>query len=231
MPKPTAERKGGTPAPVKRRVPRAGRPTTALITRQTAAEAALSMIDQHGLSALSLKSVAHVLGVSAPSLYHHFKDKDELLTHVARLLLLKVGVEREIWSQDWEERIMQLSLATRAVMLRHPNAAPLALRFFPRQVMLTAYENSLVDCPYPPEAQMVVSELTEKFTFGSSLFAAAAEAHHISAMPAVDPVHFPCLAHALEVAPSEEERFVEALRVLFDGLRYRYGLSRSAIHK
>ena len=111
-------------------------------------------------------------------------------------------------------------------MLRHPNAAPLALRFFPRQVMLTAYENSLVDCPYPPEVQIVFSELTEKFAFGSALFAAAAEAHHIPAMPEVDPLRFPTLARALEVAASEEEVFVEALHVLFDGMRFRYGPAR-----
>ena len=210
----------------KGRVPRAGRPTTALITRQAASEAALSMIDLNGLEALSLQSVARVLGVSAPSLYHHFRDKEELLTHVARGLLQEVGSDRETWPSDWEERIIELCLAVRRVMLRHPNAAPLALRFFPRQVMLTAYENSLVDCPYPPEVQIVFSELTEKFAFGSALFAAAAEAHHIPAMPKVDPLRFPALARALESAPSEDEVFVEALGVLFDGLRFRYGTAK-----
>ena len=210
------------PANAKRRIPRAGRPTTALITRRAAAEAALAMIDLNGLEALSLQSVARVLGVSAPSLYHHFRDKEELLTHVARGLLLEVGAEQGTGSLSWQERIIELSLATRRMLLRHPNAAPLVLRFFPRQVMLTAYENSLVDCPYPPEVQIVISELTEKFAFGSALFAAAAEAHHIPAMPTVDPVSFPALARALEVAASEEEVFVEALHVLFDGLRFRY---------
>lgn len=212
--------KGGT---VKPRVPRAGRPATALITHQAAAEAALSMIDANGLGALSLQSVARVLGVSAPSLYHHFRGKEELLTHVARLLLEKVGDEQATWSSDWEERIIELSVAARRVMLRHPNAAPLALRFFPRRIMLPAYEKSLVDCPYPPEVQIVFSELTEKFTFGSSLFAAAAETHHIPAMPPVDVEHFPLLSRALEVAQSEEEVFIQALRVIFAGLHALYG--------
>lgn len=209
----------------KARIPRAGRPTTALITRKAAAEAALSVIDEEGLDALSLQRVARVLEVSAPSLYHHFRDKEELLTQVARLLLQEVGSEQETWSSDWEERIIELSCATRRVMLRHPKAAPLALRFFPRQVMLPAYENSLADCPYPAEVQIVVSEVTEKFTYGSALFAAAADAHHIPAMPLVDPEHFPHLAHALEVAPSDEEVFIEALHVLLAGLRSRYGNS------
>lgn len=212
------------PSPkAKRRNGQAGRPTTALISHQTAAEAALSMIDLHGLEALSLKSIAHVLGVSAPSLYHHFRDKDELLTYVARGLLQEVGSEQETWASEWDKRMVELSVATRRVMLKHPNAAPLVLRYFPRQVMLTAYENSLVDCPYPTEVQMVVSEVIEKFTYGSALFAAAAEAHHIAAMPSVDPSHFPYLARALEIAPSDEEIFIEALHVLLDGLQKRYG--------
>ena len=203
-------------------------PRPLLITHRAAAEAALSMIDTNGLEGLSLQSVAGVLGVSAPSLYHHFRDKEELLTHVARLLLEYVGTEQATWSPDWEERLIELSVATRRVLLRHPNAAPLALRFFPRRVMLPAYENSLVDCPYPPEVQMVVSELTEKFTFGASLFAAAAKTHHIPAMPPVDATHFPCLARALAVAPDEEEIFIESLRVLFAGLRARYARTGDA---
>lgn len=210
-------------------ISRAGRPATALITHQTAAEAALSMIDANGLDALSLQSIARVLGVSAPSLYHHFRDKEELLTHVARLLLDKISHEQATWSSDWEERIIELSVATRRVMLRHPNAAPLALRFFPRRLMLPAYEKSLIDCPYPPEVQIVFSELTEKFTFGSSLFAAAAETHHIPAMPPVDVAIFPRLARALDAAPTDEQVFIQGLRVIFAGLRALYG-SANGVH-
>ena len=62
-------------------------------------------------------------------------------------MLQEVGSERETWPSGLEERIIELCFAVRRVMLRHPNAAPLALRSFPRQAMLTAYENSLVDCP------------------------------------------------------------------------------------
>ena len=208
---------------VKRRIVRAGRPTTALITQQSAVEAALAMIDQNGLEALSLSSVARVLDVSAPSLYHHFHDKDELLANVARRLLQEVGKQQEVWSSNWDERMIELGLATRRVMLRHPNAASLVLRFFPRQVLLAAYERSLADCPYPPEVHVVISDLMEKFTYGSTLFAAAAEAQHIPPMPPVDPERYPRLAHARTLAPSEEEVFVEGLRALLDGIRARFG--------
>ena len=210
------------------RIPRAGRPSTALITREAAAQAALALIDRNGFEALSLASVAQALGVSAPSLYHHFQNKEELLTHVARALLVEVGRQQQRWSGDWEERMVELSLATRRVMLRHPNAAPLALRFFPRQIMLQAYENALVDCPYPVEARMVINEVVEQMTYGASLFAAAAEAHHIPAMPPVDPDRFPSLSQAMQAAEQDpEQRFVEGLRTVLAGFQARYGAKRN----
>lgn len=202
------------------RIPRAGRPATPLITRHAASLAALKMIDRHGLDGLNLQGVARELHVSAPSLYHHFKDKEEILTEVARRMMEEIGTEQEKWSDDWETRTIELSLATRRVMLRHPNASLLALRFFPRKVMLPAYERSLVDCPYPPEVRMVILEAVEKFTYGTSLFAAAAEAHHVPAMPDIDPTKFPNLAEALSLAPDNDERLhVEALKALLAGFR------------
>lgn len=220
----TQNRRRGPKVAAGVRVPRAGRPETPLITRHAAAGAALRLIDENGLDALSLQSVAKALGVSAPSLYHHFQDKEELLTQVTRCLLEEINHEQDVWSEDWETRTIELSLATRRVALRHPNAAPLALRFFPRKVMLPAYEHSLQDCPYPPAAHAILTEAIEKFTYGSALFAAAAKAHHMPAMPEVDAAHFPHLANALANAPQDDETLhLEALAVVLAGLKARYG--------
>lgn len=224
MTKQAAAANDETAAPPPARTSRAGRPSKPLITRKAAAQTALAVIDRDGLDGLSLQSVAREMGVSAPSLYHHFKDKEELLTVAARAMLEEINHERERWSDDWETRTIELSLATRRVALRHPNAAPLALRFFPRKLMLPAYERTLIDCPYPPAAHMILLEAIEKFTYGASLFAAAAEAHHTPAMPEVDVEHFPHLVRALAEAPAEDEALmVESLRVILDGLRARYG--------
>lgn len=183
----------------------------------------MKLIDRHGLDGWNLQGVARELGVSAPSLYHHFKDKEEILTEVARRMLEEIGTEQKQWSQDWETRTIELSLATRRVMLRHPNAAPLALRFFPRKLTLPAYERSLELCPYPPEAHMIILEAVEKFTYGASLFAAAAEAHHEPAMPEIDAVRFPRLTRALSLAPDDEMLHVEALKTLLVGFKECFG--------
>lgn len=203
---------------------RAGRPASPLITRDGAAEAALAVVDEKGLDGLSLQAVAQKMGVRAPSLYYHFRDKEELLVKVSRLLLRKISSEQDAWSEDWETRTKELALATYRVTMRHPNAAPIALQFFPRAVVLPAYERTLASCPYKPEHHIVVLEAIERFTFGYTIFAAAAASLHTPATPTPDPETYPFLAQALKVAPeSDEEIFMEALQVILDGLRARYG--------
>lgn len=202
---------------------RAGRPLKPLITREAAVAAAMAVIDRDGLEALSVQSVARAMKVSAPSLYYHFKDKDELLQLVARELLRQIGKSTSP-EASWEERMISLSVATLRVILEHANAAPLMLRFFPRSLMLSAYENSLVDTPYPVEHQMVVVEAIEKLTYGTALFAAAAETYHLPAMPAFDVERYPRLAKALQAGPQDQlAMFEESLRALLDGFKTRYG--------
>ena len=94
---------------------------------------------------------------------------------------------------------------------------------FPRSLMLSAYENSLVDTPYPVEHQMVVVEAIEKLTYGTALFAAAAETYHLPAMPAFDADRYPRLATALQAGPQDQlAMFEESLRALLDGFKARY---------
>lgn len=200
-----------------------GRPLKPLITKEAAVAAAIELVDRQGLEGLSVQAVARVMNVTAPSLYYHFKDKDELLQLVARALLREVG-DQSHETTDWEERAIELAVATRRVILRHYNAAPLMLRFFPRSLMLGAYETTLKGCPHPPHAHAAILESVEKLTYGASLFAAAAEAHHSPAMPIFDATRYPMLADALAKAPADEEAlFVETIRILFDGFRMRYG--------
>jgi TetR/AcrR family transcriptional regulator, tetracycline repressor protein len=190
-----------------------GRPLKPLITRDAAVKVAIDLLGREGIDALSVQAVARAMSVTAPSLYYHFKDKDELLQLVARELLREVGADAPEQA-GWKERAILLSVATRRMILRHPNAAPLMLRFFPR---------SLIDCPYPPQHHAAILEALEKQTYGASLFAAAAEAHHVPAMPVFEANRFPRLAEALQAGPSDEALFVETLELIFDGFAARYG--------
>src|SRR5262245_49609050 len=126
-----------------------------MISRQRATQAALSIIDASGLEALSLGEVAKRLRVKAPSLYHHFHNKAELLAGVAEHVLHEIDIPQTT-TANWDDSFVQLCLATRRTILKHPNAAPLLLQYFPRTVFLSAYEFWAAQSPYPPKVQMLI---------------------------------------------------------------------------
>lgn len=198
------------------------RPSNPLISRLGATKAALEVIDEVGLSEFSLARVAQKLGVRPPSLYHHFQDKAELLEEVARLLLLRLPSIRNR-KLPYEERIVKLCVSTRRSLLKHPNAALLMLQFFPRQLLLEAYDEAASLDPYPPEFHMAVIEGTEKLTFGSALFAAIGQAQGLPPMPPVDAGRLPYLARAIDRNPFDDEGlFAETLRIFFSGVADRH---------
>lgn len=206
-----------------RRRARVGRPAKPLITRDDTVRVTIALIDQDGLDALTVQAVANALHVTAPSLYYHYRDKDELLADVARALLHEIRAPEDVVG-DWEQRVIALGMATRHVILQHPNAAVLLLRFFPKRLMLGAYERTLTDCPYPRETGLVILEALEKLVYGSVLFAAAAIAHHSPAMPDFPAEKYPLLRRAIDASPfNEEALFLESIEVLLDGFRARYG--------
>ena len=55
--------------------------------------AALKEISREGPDGFSLRGVARRAGVSAPAVYRHFKDKDDLLAAVAAECSQRLGVE------------------------------------------------------------------------------------------------------------------------------------------
>lgn len=193
------------------------RPSKPLISRETAAKAALDVIDEVGLDKLSLDRVAKKLRVQPPSLYHHFSDKAELLAEVARLILTDLPDLKS--HGTYEDRLVARCVATRRSLLRHPNAAVLLLQFFPRQVFLRAYDRAAEECPYAPDVHLAVLEATEKFTYGSALFAAAAKARGVKEFPPFDADKYPSVARAVASNPYDEEGLFEAsIRAFLRGI-------------
>jgi len=191
------------------------RPSKPLISKDASARAALEIIDAEGLEALSLERLAKELGVRAPSLYHHFADKAEILARVARLVALEVPVPPEPSTDNWQEWMVEMCVGFRRAIMAHPNAAPLLLRYYPRQFMLSSYERAsrvLDQVGVPLEG-------VDKLTLGSGLYGAYRKATGQSEFPAVDPDRDPMLARALEANPfGEEEAFAETVRSFLRGV-------------
>lgn len=103
------------------------RPARPPLSRRQVLRAALNLIDQHGLDALSMHKLGAELGVKAMSLYKHVADKDDLLDGIVDLLWDELPAEppASAGDSDWREAVRQLAAALRDLVHRHPHAAPL----------------------------------------------------------------------------------------------------------
>jgi TetR/AcrR family tetracycline transcriptional repressor len=199
------------------------RPSKPLISPDDCARVALSIIDVEGLDALSLERLAREIGVKAPSLYHHFADKAEILTRVTRQVLLEVPVPPEPSPGNWEEWFVEMCLGFRRAILAHPNAAPLLLQYYTGDFMVSTYERAsrvLSRAGVPVERHMVVLAGLDKLTLGSGLYAASRlVVTGQSEFANIDPERDLMLARALEANPWDEDgMFTEIVRSFLRGV-------------
>jgi AcrR family transcriptional regulator len=93
------------------------------VTKQRALELAVSLADAGGIESLSMRRLAKELGVEAASLYHHVRNKDEILDGLVELVSAEIAPPPT--GVEWRAAMRERSLATRAVLKRHPWAVSL----------------------------------------------------------------------------------------------------------
>jgi AcrR family transcriptional regulator len=93
------------------------------LSRDRVIEAALGVMDQEGLEAVSMRRVAREVGVEAMSLYNHVRDKEDLVDGLC------VRVMRDFrFAEDdlpWDERARVAAREWRRVLKLHPNVITL----------------------------------------------------------------------------------------------------------
>ncbi len=93
------------------------------LNRHKVLEAALSVIDDHGLEELTMRRLALELGVEAPSLYKHIAGKPDILDGIVELVYEEIDFDGIAGS--FRERVIAYASAFRSALLRHPNAVQL----------------------------------------------------------------------------------------------------------
>ncbi|MFV0307738.1 MAG: TetR/AcrR family transcriptional regulator [Desertimonas sp.] len=204
-----------------------GRPAT--INRRAVALAALRLIDDGGLEALSLERIAAELGVRGPSLYHHFPDKAAILSHVAAVVLGDLEMERDV--DDWRQWLVEVSLTFYRRVLEHPNAAAILMQFLPDVLALRGLAHAtalLTAAEIEPSVQALLVEGCEKLSWGWALQRAfVAVGGEERRTPAVLSAEWPELAVALEHGSrrwSNEQILEAALYAFVDGVVGRYAV-------
>jgi AcrR family transcriptional regulator len=89
------------------------------LTRDRIVEAALRVMDSEGLDALSMRRVAREVGAEAMSLYHHVRDKDDLLRGVCDRVMASFEFPRN--EGDWASRCRAAARAWRRLLQAHPD--------------------------------------------------------------------------------------------------------------
>jgi AcrR family transcriptional regulator len=150
-------------------VPRPSRP---LLTREGIVAAATGIIDEDGLAALSTRALAARLGVSGPSLYHHFETKDEILDAVADEIV--ASVDTSMFAADpWPEALRAWARSYRAALAAHPNVVPHLAQGPGRRpaalAMADTVYGALVAAGWPPARATHIGALLRYLVAGSAL--------------------------------------------------------------
>lgn len=76
------------------------------LTRTAVVEAAVELVERHGLEALTVRALGEQLGVAGMAIYRHFRDKDELTEAVANALIASIEVaDLATAGDDWEAQL------------------------------------------------------------------------------------------------------------------------------
>ena len=100
----------------------AERPRREPLTRDRIVRAALRIMDQEGLEAVTMRRVGRDLGCEAMSLYNHVRDKEDILDGMAQEVLREVRLTR---MHDWATSVRLAAGEFRRVLLAHPSVMTL----------------------------------------------------------------------------------------------------------
>ncbi|SBT95070.1 transcriptional regulator, TetR family [Streptomyces sp. DI166] len=204
------------------------RPRKPLLSTDRIVETARVLVDTEGLAALSTRRLAAELGVSGPSLYNHFRTKDEILEAVADSVSAQVDLSMFEDGRDWRTALHDWAVSYRAALRDHPNIVPVLARGPGRRPaalrLADAVYGGMVAAGWPPAQATSIGALMRYFIMGSALGSFAGG--FVDDESAYDPEDYPHLGQAHLLAERQEKiderAFETGLTALLDGLERQY---------
>lgn len=148
------------------------RPARPVLSQQRIVEAAIAIVDEEGLEALSTRRLARALRVQAPSLYNHFATKEEILDAAGDEIVAQVDLS--MFGRDpWPEALKTWARAYRAAFASHPNIVPFLVRGPGRRPaalrLADAVYGALTDAGWPASHATRIGATMRFFVAGSVL--------------------------------------------------------------
>ncbi|MFE4548498.1 TetR/AcrR family transcriptional regulator [Streptomyces sp. NPDC056785] len=205
------------------------RPRKPLLSTDRIVETARALVDAEGLAALSTRRLAAELGVSGPSLYNHFRTKDQILEAVADSVSAQVDLTVFEDGRDWRTALHDWAVSYRNALRDHPNIVPVLARGPGRRPaglrLADAVFGAMVGAGWPPAQATSIGALMRYFIMGSALGSFAGG--FVDDETAYDPADYPHLGQAHLLAEQQEKiderAFEVGLTALLDGLAQQFG--------
>jgi AcrR family transcriptional regulator len=168
------------------------------------------------------------LGVSGPSLYNHFRTKDDILEAVADSVSAQVDLSMFEDGRDWRTALHDWAVSYRAALRDHPNIVPVLAHGPGRRPaalrLADAVYGAMVAAGWPPAQATSIGALMRYFVMGSVLGSFAGG--FVDDASAYDPADYPHLGQAHLLAEKQEKiderAFETGLTALLDGLAVQY---------
>ncbi|GHD74131.1 TetR/AcrR family transcriptional regulator C-terminal domain-containing protein [Streptomyces goshikiensis] len=209
---------------------RMARPRKPLLSRDLIVEAAGTLVDAEGLEAVSTRRLAAALGVSGPSLYNHFRTKDEILDAVADAVSARVDLSMfdAADGRGWRAALHDWAHSYRGALSDHPNIVPVLARGPGRRPaglrVADAVFGAMTAAGWPPAQATRIGALMRYFILGSAV--ASFARGFVDDEAAYDPADYPHLGRAHLLAERQREvdegAFETGLAALLDGLALQY---------
>jgi AcrR family transcriptional regulator len=100
-----------------------GRPARTPLSRDRVLQGALAIADAAGLQSLTIRSLAHELGVKPMSVYYHVENKSEIIDGIVDLVFTEIELPAP--DGEWRTEMRRRAASARSVLRRHPWAIPL----------------------------------------------------------------------------------------------------------
>jgi len=210
------------------------RPRKPLLSTDRIVETARVLVDAEGLAAVSTRRLAAELGVSGPSLYNHFRTKDQILEAVADSVSAQVDLSMFSDGRDWRTALHDWAVSYRSALRDHPNIVPVLATGPGRRPaglrLADAVYGAMVDAGWPPAQATSIGALMRYFIMGSALGSFAGG--FVDDQSAYDPADYPHLGQAHLLAEQQEKvderAFEVGLAALLDGLAGQFEEMRRA---
>lgn len=211
------------------------------LTRERIVRAALRIMDEEGLEALSMRRIGRELGVEAMSLYNHVRDKEDILDSICEVALAEFKVPL---AEDWAEGARRAAHEYRRLLLAHPTVITLMTerkRPFTNPDSLRAYEFALE--VFRTAGLSEVDSVKAFHVFGGFILGFVTmelglmvggpedEAHvkaHEEMVRMLETADLPRMREAMPyfIGVNLEEQFEFGLDLLIEGIRARISLGR-----